>query len=62
MVSIYSERASLNDAKERIYEFRGLSTDTKPTEDVGNGSTYVCTDNGDIYMFDGTNNTWNKIS
>lgn len=60
MVSIYSEKVSLNDTKERILDLRGLSTDTKPT-DVGNGSTFIEINTGDVYLFDGTSKTWKKI-
>ena len=43
--------------------FKGLSTDTKPTEDYGNeaiknGSTFYEIDTGDLYMYDEENHTW----
>lgn len=40
---------------ERTYEFRGLSTDTKPIERVGNGSIFIEMDTGKVYMFDEQN-------
>ena len=40
---------------EKIYEFRGLSTDEKPTKRVGNGSTFIEIDTGKIFMFDEKN-------
>ena len=41
-------------------DFIGLSTDAKPTEDVGPGSTFFETDGDqDMSIFDGTN--WVKI-
>ena len=33
----------------------GLSTEEKPTEDVRDGSTFLCVDTGDTFIFyDGT--------
>ena len=40
------------------YEYKGLSTDTKPT-DCGVNSIFLELDTGDFYYFDGTN--WLKI-
>ena len=40
----------------------GLSTDSKPTERVGNGSIFVEIDTGDVYIFDKTNTIWRKLS
>ena len=42
-------------------EYRGLSTDTKPTENVINGSAYIEIDTGKVYLFDATGETWNEI-
>lgn len=36
----------------------GLSTDTKPTTLVPNGSMFICMDTTDIYLFDETNSAW----
>jgi len=44
------------------YEFRGLSTDTKPTENVGNGSLFFEMDTSKWYMFDASANTWMEIT
>ena len=41
------------------YEFMGLSTDDKPTEDVNVNSLFLELDTGDFYYFDGTD--WNKV-
>jgi len=43
---------------EKTYDFRGLSTDTKPTEHVGNGSTFIEEDTGEVFIFDEANQTW----
>lgn len=39
-----------------------LSTDSKPTAGIANGSLCLEMDTSDIYAFDGANNTWRKIS
>lgn len=61
MVSIYSEKVSLNDTNERIVELRGLSTDTKPTTGIGNGSVYIEIDTQKIFFYDGTSETWKEV-
>lgn len=45
-----------------IYEIHGfgLSTDTKPTEGVGNGSAFLEMDTGKIYFYDAENTTWRE--
>lgn len=42
-------------------EYRGLSTDTKPTENVVNGAIFVEIDTGKISMFDLDNEEWKEI-
>jgi hypothetical protein len=39
-----------------------LSTDTKPTTGIANGSLCIEIDTGDIYMFDAAGAEWNKIN
>ena len=39
-------------------ELEGVSTDTKPTEDIGVNSKFYELDTGDFYYFDGS--AWNK--
>ena len=46
---------------EKTYEFRGLSTDVKPTERVGNGSIFIEIDTGKVYMFDKKNIEWKEL-
>lgn len=36
----------------------GTSTDTKPTEDVANGSVFVEMDTSTVYTFDYTSGEW----
>ena len=40
---------------EKTYEFRGLSTDEKPIERVGNGSVFIELDTGKVFIFDEQN-------
>lgn len=40
---------------EKTYEFRGLSTDEKPIERVGNGSVFIEIDTGKVFIFDEQN-------
>ena len=49
------------DGEKRGVELRGLSTDTKPTENIDNGSTYIEIDTGKIYLYDGENQQWKEI-
>lgn len=44
----------------RETEFRGLSTDIKPTVDVPNGSIFYEMDTVEVYMFDEQNKQWIK--
>lgn len=42
---------------EKTYEFRGLSTDEKPVERIGNGSVFIEIDTGKVFIFDEQNKT-----
>lgn len=44
-----------------IHDVRCLSTDTKPTEHIANGSTCLEIDTGDLYVFDAENGEWHAI-
>ena len=50
-----------NGSKNRV-EGECLSTDTKPTKDIANGSILIEMDTGKIFMFDATNSTWREIA
>ena len=50
----------INPTKRDALDYRGLSTDEKPT-DTANGATFIEIDTGDIYMFDETSGQWYKI-
>lgn len=47
---------------ENTCEFRGLSTDTKPTENVGNGSVFFEMNTSKKYMFNEENSTWIEVT
>lgn len=42
----------------RIYKVYCLSTDTKPVDEIPNGSTLVEIDTGYKYMFDANSKAW----
>jgi hypothetical protein len=43
----------------RVIEISCLSTDTKPTENLVQGSLALEADTGDLFVFDGT--AWNSL-
>lgn len=50
-------------AYDREQEFRGLSTDIKPTVaqsgiDIINGAVFYCMDTKAVFMYDSENTTW----
>ena len=49
------------DGEKKGVELRGLSTDTKPTEGIENGSIYIEIDTGKIFMYDAENQLWKEI-
>lgn len=63
MITITFERKFSMATKqyEIIHDVRCLSTDTKPTVGITNGSTCLEIDTGDIYIFDGESQTWNAM-
>jgi hypothetical protein len=66
MVSIYqnSNTITSNEGEVKALEFRGLSTDTKPTtldnEDIANGSVFIEIDTGKIFFYDLENEEWKE--
>lgn len=55
MISMVNENYSVYP---KAHEYRGLSTDVKPIEDVPNGSTFYEMDTQDLYMFDSDASAW----
>ena len=51
----------ITNVNQTTYDLRGLSTDNKPTEHIGNGSTFFEIDTGKVYIFDQANMTWVEI-
>lgn len=39
-------------------DLRGLSTDSKPTENIPNGSTFIEMDTGKVYFFNEAGPAW----
>jgi len=67
MVSIYQNNNLItnNRGEAKSLEFRGLSTDEKPTElddqNIPNGSIFIEIDTGSVYLYDLTNEEWKEI-
>lgn len=45
-------------ANGRYHEFSGLSTDTKPTLDIGTGSIFTEVDTGKVFFFNAASSEW----
>lgn len=66
MVSIYqnSNVITNNEGEAKALEFRGLSSDTKPTqldgETIANGSVFIEIDTGKIFFYDLENEQWKE--
>lgn len=68
MISVSDAKRIREDGDDKltILELRGLSTDTKPTDEVNNtkidnGSIFIEIDTGKVYMFDLENTEWKEI-
>ena len=44
-----------------VKDFAGLSTDTKPTEGLATGSSFIEVNTKDVYLFDEESSTWKKV-
>lgn len=60
MVSVERTVQYINNVACVISTYYGLSTDTKPTDGVGNGSRFVEMDTSKIYCYDLTGETWRE--
>lgn len=64
MITIYKidKDVITNQGKTLFAEFRGLSTDTKPTtidgKLIGNGSAFIEIDTGKVLFYNADNQTW----
>ena len=59
MIRITDERIITNDGK-RIITAYGLSTDTKPTNNILQGSIFIEIDTSNAYFFNETSSVWVK--
>lgn len=60
MITVYRE-SGIADGNIGELEYRGLSTDEKPTENIVNGSVFIEIDTGKVYMYDLENEEWKEI-
>lgn len=58
MISISQTVQYINNVACVISTYYGLSTDSKPTEGVGNGSAFIEMDTSKVYFFDAGNSEW----
>lgn len=63
MITVYRDNglAMTTDGTLVEVEYRGLSTDEKPTENVVNGAIFIEIDTGKISMFDLENEEWKEF-
>jgi len=60
MITISNMKRHTADSENKAdYDFKGLSTDTKPTENIAVNSLFLELDTGDFYYF--TGETWAKV-
>lgn len=59
---ITSQKNIYFEQDDRYIEARGLSTDTKPTTGIANGSIFIEMDTGKVYFFDAANGEWAVFS
>jgi len=59
MITMYRKEGATFDKQE--VEYRGLSTDEKPTENIENGTIFIEIDTGKVYMYDLENEEWKEI-
>lgn len=63
MISIIKTDIIKNEEEGKITtgQLVGLSTDTKPTENIGNGTIFIEMDTKTIYFYDKQNETWREF-
>lgn len=52
----------INPHETTIFKYTGLSTDTKPANDIPNGSSFYEMDTGSTYHYDSSSTDWIKAS
>lgn len=48
------------DGNKTLCKFAGLSTDSKPTGEFVNGTSFICVDDGSEFMYNETASEWNQ--
>lgn len=61
MITFKAKDLDYSGTKDRV-EGECLSTDTKPTTGIANGSVLIEMDTGDIYMFNEAAGAWVKVA
>ena len=63
MITVYRENGLAMTTEGTLVEieYRGLSRDDKPTENIVNGTVFIEIDTGKVYMFDQENEQWKEI-
>lgn len=61
MITITKTGTNINGGNTPVLEIRGLSTDEKPTENIGNGSVFIEIDSGKIFFYDLENEQWKEF-
>lgn len=59
MITIIKKESTTQEGN--ILEIRGLSTDTKPTENISNGSLFIEINTGKLFLYDKQNEQWKEI-
>lgn len=62
MITITKEKINLTNENNSIQTIMGLSTDTKPTENITNGSMFIEMDTSKIYFYDIDNLQWREFN
>ena len=62
MITLDKQIQDVGDTIATNETYYGLSTDSKPTTGVGNGSIFIEMDTGKGYFFDLENNEWHEQS
>ncbi len=60
MISVEKTTQYINNVAVIISTYWGVSTDTKPTDGVGNGSRFIEMDTSKIYCYDAAGETWRE--
>lgn len=61
MITIDKEIQDVGDSVATNITYYGLSTDSKPTTGVGNGSIFIEMNTGKAYFFNAAGNVWVEV-